>query len=469
MTRVSDGRKVKDNMKKLWRRILILSAMMILAMSVRAMADQTQYSAKTITFPNKNGNAGWSNQFTVYSDSNISVGINITGYGITSGIASQINSKLTYVLENVYTHRKYYLTAHISNYNPQTSYEETMRVPAGTYSFGVYYGGTYSFNLYFRVVGSGGINVPDDLEVQINTNEVVGISQQNSSGGVYYVTITSTSSSNPAIADVISKDNTTMPPTITIRGYNLGYTYITAYGSDGSTDQMRVHVVAKKTKPTLLDNDLNMGVGDSVTNTVIGAASRVTWSSSNPKVAKVNGVGAAYNASGKITAVGTGSCVIHAVTTKGGVKYDLACKVNVARSDPRFIIRMVKLFPGQKRVKISITNKSGSPMTVYSKNARLTDWPDYTPVRIMKLKKGNNVTIPNNRTKTLVYNINGPKISMDGKTQGDFGVRVYFKLDGRYYYARGTTDKHLGQYIWRRNFTNTELDTWLFSIPEWAV
>ena len=99
-------------MKRLWRRVLVLSAMLLLAMSVRALAAQTQYSAKTIKFPNQYG-GGWSNQFTVYSSTNIAVGINITN---AYAGAYEINTRLTYILENVNTHVQYKLFAP-SNYN----------------------------------------------------------------------------------------------------------------------------------------------------------------------------------------------------------------------------------------------------------------------------------------------------------------------------------------------------------------
>ena len=453
-------------MNKLLRRILILSAMLVLVMSIRSLADSTTYSQRTLTFPNNNGNAGWSNQFTVYSPTTIQVGIQMWPINGSAFNEYNVNTHLSYVLENVYTHVKFNLLG-MQVYNRNYTLETA--VPAGTYSLGVYYtyAGAYNFQLKFTVTGNGGINVPDELEVLSNPegdpakDEVVEIVQQNPNGSVYYVKIESTASSAPYHAEVISKNNSIMPPTITIRGYALGDAYITVYGSDGSIDRMLVHVVTKKTTPTLLDKNLTMGVGDVVYNRVLNTSGQqVTWSSSNTKVAKVNGTG-------KITAVSVGNCVISAKVA--GVKKPLECKVTVARSDPMFIIRMVRIFPKLKRVRVSITNRSGSPMTVLNKFARLTTWPDYTPIRQLSMRNANSVTIPDNRTKAVVFNIKGGAFNLGGKTQNDFGVRIYFKVDGRFFYARCTRDEHLGEYIWRQNFTNSNSDMWLFSYPPYAV
>ena len=444
-------------MKKLWRRVLLLSALFVLAMSVHALADNVQYSAKTVTFPNSYG-GGWSNQFTVYSNTNIAVGINIIQTGMALNEYS-INSNITYLLENVYTHQKYYLTDK-SYYS--RNYEVHMMIPAGTYSFGVYYSGPYAFNLYFRVTGSTGINVPDELDILLGASETVAITRQNAYG-TYSVYVSSAKSSSNAVARVTNINNSTTPSTITVTGVALGTATITITAGDGSTDTMAVRVVSEKTKPTLLDNALNMGVGDVVNNEVIGATQNVTWSSSNKKVATVNNLG---NGRAQIKAVGVGTATIHAKTQKNGVSYDLACKVTVGQTDPDFIIRMTNIYPLKKRVKISITNNSGAPMIVYSAGAQLLEWPGYSYLRTLKMKSGKKVTINNNKTKKITYTIKGAKIDMTGKTIGDFGVRIKFKIGGRVYFARCCADKHLGEYIQKENLGT---GNWLFSSSLYEV
>ena len=453
---VSDGRKVKK-MKKLWRRVLLLSALFVLAMSVHALADNVQYSAKTITFPNSYG-GGWSNQFTVYSNTNIAVGINILQTSMPLNEYS-INSNITYLLENVYTHQKYYLTDK-SYYS--RNYEVHMTVPAGTYSFGVYYSGSYAFNLYFRVTGSSGINVPDELEVLLGDSETVSVTRQNAYG-TYSVYVNSAKSSNKSVAQVTNINNSTTPSTITVTGVGLGDATVTIVAADGSTDTMIVHVVSSKTAPTLLDKVLNMGVGDVVNNEVINETQSVTWSSSNKKVATVTNLG---NGMAQIKAVGVGTATIHAKTQKAGTSYDLACKVTVGQTDPDFIIRMTNIYPLKKRVKISITNSSGAPMVVYSSGAQLLEWPGYGYLRTLKMKSGKKVTINNNKTKKITFNIKGTKLDMTGKTIADFGVRVKFKIGGRTYFARCCADKHLGQYILRENLAT---GNWQFSSSLYEV
>ena len=395
-------------MKRLWRRVLVLSAMLLLAMSVRVLAAQTQYSAKTIKFPNQYG-GGWSNQFTVYSSTNIAVGINITN---AYAGAYEINTRLTYILENVNTHVQYKLFAP-SNYN--YNYELQQTVPAGTYSFGVYCSGSYSFNLYFRVTGSAGINVPDELEVMVGTTEGIDVTEQNPYG-TYYINVKSCISSNKTVATV-SKDST-YPYRVNVYGKNQGYATITVYGVDGSTDVMSVHVVSTKTAPTLLDKTLHMGVGDIVENEVLGATAAVTWSSSNTKVARVN-------ADGQIRAVGVGTATIHAVTRKNSIKYDLACQVTVGPT-----------------------------------------WPEYTQLRTMKMKSGSKVVIKNNQSKKITFNIKGTRLDAT-YNKLNLGARVRFTLDGLTYFARCTTDEHLGEYILKANLANNA--NWLFSYSQYGV
>ena len=454
-------------MKKLWRRILILSVMLVMAMSVHAMAEQTQYAAKTISFSSKT-RAGWSSQFVVKSNTNITVAIQFYNKwsGLSSSVAAQINKRLTFVLENVRTHQQFYLTKHNStNYFPNTDYEENMTVPAGTYSLGVYYSGSYTFDLYFRIVGEGGIDVPDRIEIVKGTSETLEISQKNPDGSIYYVKIKSAYTDDDDIAEVTDVNNTKMPPEIVVRGDGLGQTLLTVKGADGSVDQMTVVVVKKKSSPTLTDYNLDLDAGDTKTIKVNNASGKVTWSTSNSKVATIKQKGTkGYKC--QIKAVGHGKATIKATTTKNGVTYTLACKVTVGRATPNFIIYMTKLIPAKKIVKIKISNKCGVPMYVYKKGL-LLDWPDYDEtIRNLTLQNGSTVKIPDGKGKTLTFKMSGSKLKLDGKTINDFGARIKIKIDRLKYYARCTHDKHLGEYI-RTNKLSTE--KWQFSYLAYGV
>lgn len=451
-------------MKTVWRRILILSAILVLAMSAHALADETQYSAKTVYFPNNNYNAGWSNQFTVYANTNISVGINFynTSSGISNYVAAQINKKLTYVLENVKTGKQYFLTKHIYDNNYQTSYEESMLVPAGTYSFGVYYKGSYTFALYFRITGSGGIDVPDKIEIVKGTSETIGISQKNSDGTVYYVPIKSAYVDDEDIAEVTKRDNSSMPPKLTIKGKAVGTTTLTVKGQNGTVDTMTVAVVKKKSSPTLKSYDVELNAGDTYKNKVNNKASgaKVTWTTNKPKVATVT-------SNGKIKGVSHGTATITATTVKNGQTYVLACQVTVNRADPEFIVQMKKIYPAKKKIKITITNKMGVPITVYKK-ATLLDWPDYDEtIRSLQLWGGRKtIKVAANKKKTFYFNIKGGKFSMGNRSITDLGVQFKVKIDGLKYYVRCTHDKHLGEFIRTKNLSTGK---WEFSYSAYGV
>ena len=163
---------------------------------------------------------------------------------------------------------------------------------------------------------------------------------------------------------------------------------------------------------------------------------------------------------------GVGTATIHAVTRKNSIKYDLACQVTVGQSDPEFIIRITNYLPKKKRVKIRITNQSGAPMTVYSKGAMLTTWPEYTQLRTMKMKSGSKVVIKNNQSKKITFNIKGTRLDAT-YNKLNLGARVRFTLDGLTYFARCTTDEHLGEYILKANLANNA--NWLFSYSQYGV
>lgn len=439
-------------MKRLWRRVLLLSVMFVLAMSVRSLAATTQYSAKTITFPNAYG-GGWSNQFTLSNKSNITIGINMyNNYTKNFGnLAYNINSKLSFVLENVYTGAKF--TPKIPNYYSVNYELKVQNVPAGTYSFGAYYTGSYAYNLYFRVVGSTGINVPDSFEILVGSTETIPVSQMNTSGSDMY--ITGTGSSNTSIAYVSSYNNSKSPSTITIYGNQKGSCTITVYGADGTSDSMKVKVVSKKTAPTLLYGSLSMTGGEKVYNEVLNTSSKVTWSSSKKTVAKVN-------SKGKITAVGYGTATITAKTTKNGTTYELACKVSVKRSAPLLYMKITSFKGSKKKVKISIKNKSGVDMTVLSSGAKLVDIDDETGqllnVKTLKLKGAKQYTIKNGKTKKLTFTMSSKATG----TKYDYYVRFRFKVDGKNYYGLVTSLEDTGLYILKSNLST---GNWLFACP----
>ncbi len=434
-------------MKKLCRRIFILTAMLMLVTGVNAFAATRQYSAKTIYFPNQYG-AGWSNQFTLSTWSNISVSISMNS---TSGASSYyLNEHLTYVFQNVYTKQQYTLTGkNIYAYN----YTMEVDVPAGTYSLGVYYSGVYNFNLYFSIYGSGGVKIPDTFELAVGESQDIYVYEENTQYGGY---IKQCSSSNDNVVMITNINNNVSPSKFTIQGMGTGVSVITVYGSDGSYDQMTVNVVAAGAKPTLLYTSLSLDGGDIVYNEVLSTSSNITvkWSSTNKNVAVVK-------KNGKIKAKGSGRCTIYASVTLNstGRTYKLSCAVTVARSDPYFKAYVSKVSGNKKKVIVKLTNMSGVNMQVYSSGAALFEDradADYK-IRKLKLKSGSTTTVKNNKTQKLTFIIKGDKVTNTGVA---YAVRIKFKLDGRTYYSMVYANPERTRYILKQDYAS---NNWLYS------
>lgn len=430
-------------MKKMGRRILLMTVLLIMVMSVHTLADYRLYSAKTITLPNKYG-GGWSNQFTLPVRSNVLIQVNITG----NNQSTYINNGLQYVLQNVSTGQKVYLGIPTADRNKLNYYLSAV-MNAGTYSFGVYYSGSQSFNLRFSVAGAGGINLPDSLEVMKGTTETVNVKRAD--GGTNYIKIKSVKSSQPGYATVTFSNSTT-PPSITVKGVATnGDTgsnppvIITVTGQDGSTDTMRVKVTQYVPAPTLNTKSYTLSAGDVVYNAVENAVSDIKWSSSNTKVAKVS-------QKGKIRAIGYGKCVIRAKTVSNHKTYDLACTIKVNRTSPNFRAWMVKYYPKKKVIKIKVKNLSMVPMVFYSKNGSILDVDTEKRARIARLRDGNSVTIPKKKTKAIYIKHKGAKLNPNDLEK--YIAKLYFKQDRRNYYAWIYRQADLGVYAWKKAVDN---------------
>lgn len=418
-------------MKKILRRVLLMTVILVLAISVHALADYRLYSARTVRFPNQYG-GGWSNQFTLSTRSNVSIQINISG----NNQSYYINKGMTYLLQNISTGQKVYLAIPTnSRYN--LNYTLSAVMGAGTYSFGVYYTGNQSFTLRFSVYGAGGINIPDNLEVMKGTTETVSVKPTD--GSTNYVRIRSARSDNPGYATV-TYNNSVTPPTVTVRGVAIGETTVTVTAQDGSSDTMHVRVTKFVPAPTLNYKSLTMNAGDKVYNAVENAVSSVTWSTSNANVAKVS-------QKGRIKAVGYGKCTIRARTVSNNKTYDLACTVKVNRTTPNFRASIVKYYSKKKLLKVEVENLSKVPMVIYSNKAELLNRETEKRVRKLKLKQGSSVTIPKGKEKTFYLKLK-KKLGVTDLTR--YYMKLYFRQDKRYYYAWITDDPDIAAYSWRK-------------------
>ena len=438
-------------MKKLWGRILFLSALIVMMLSVHAFADNTiQYCASTFTFKSRGSQS--STSFTVDARTNITVHVKI--YNNSSNLTpytQTINNNTNLVLRNTATGEVFYLTD--KNYNALEYDVHMTLLKAGTYTFVVENNQDYWFQMYFRVIGVPRIDVPDTLELKVGQSQKVSVTQFNLNGGYMWVDKwdVSANSENPNAATITNIDNTT------VYGREEGITLINVYGADGSVDQMKVTVTARETVPTLRFDRLTLSQGEIVYNDVLNSVAPVTWSTADPSVARVLNV----SNSGKITAVSYGSTRVTAQTVKGGVTYKLVCTVTVQRTEPEFIdfiISVNSLNKKKGRVKITITNLSDTNITVYSSGAKLLSYPAFQIVRSLKMANASVVTIPRGSTKKLTFNIKGAKLTTGNKY--DYAVRVKMAIDGRTYFARGVVDEEMGQYILKSNLAT---NNWLFS------
>ena len=405
-----------------------MTAMLMMVLSVHTFADAVLYSAKTVKFPSA---GGWSNQFTLSCQTQLSVSISITG----NNQSTYINNGLEFVIENVTTHAKTNLTVPAASRNA-LNYTLSAIVPAGTYSLGVYSHSTYSFNLRFSIYGTGGIDVPAVIEVMKGTKETFKVTSKDTSGKL--IKVKSSSSANKGIAT--SKVDTDKN-TVTIKGVAIGTTKVTVYGSNGSSDTVTVRVTKYVPTPVLNYKTLTMDAGKKIYNAVENATSSVTWSSSNPKVAKVG-------RKGRITAVGYGKCSIYATTASNGKIYRLACVVKVNRTQPLFRAKIVRYNPKRKTIRVRVENLSKVPMTISSRNGSVWDTETDQKAGTVVLQKGSYVTIGKGKSAKFNFKLKGRKLA---KTLDLYKVRFYFKQDRRNYYADIFTDMTKGVYCWKRD------------------
>lgn len=418
-------------MKKIWRRILLITAMLVLTLSVHAMADSRLICQKTIKIPNPYG-GGWSNQFTLPVRSKVLIGVNI----MYNNQSYTINSGLEYVLQNISTGKKTYVRVPAQS-RPNLNYTLSVVMDPGTYSLGVYYTGNQIFKLRFTLSVSGGINIADTLEVMKDTTETVTVKPSDSTKPIK---VKSVRSSAPGYATA-TYDNSTTPPRVTVKGVAIGNATITVVGEDGSSDTMYVKVTQYVPAPTLNYKSLTMSSGNRIYNAVENAGPTVTWSSSNSKVAKVS-------KTGRILAVGYGKCVIRAKTVSNGKTYDLACTVKVNRTAPEFKAKLVKYDPKKKTLKIRVKNLSNVPMVFYSKNGYVINAETGKNLRTAQLKSGSAVTVSKKKSKTIYVKI---KKKLTSTNIAGYGVKLYFKQDKRYYYASIFDTMAEGGYCWAKD------------------
>ncbi len=434
-------------MKKLLKRVLLLSAMLVMVMSIHALAATTYDQKSNYQFGYNSTskayvNSSWSNSyFTLPANSTISVAVTIDN--TYSGVdIYTLNNSMSYYLK-----QKNGATIGFSGVNKNSAtYTLTGTVATkGEYSFVAEYlnqGGVVpSFKLSYTLTADDGTNLPSELYVAQGTQLTIPVSDT--------YPVTNCSSSNNNICTVTA-DNTVMPSTITVYGSYHYQGSATVYVTvNGSTKSIIVYVGSTANAPKLYYDNLDLSVGDTSRNHVVNAVSTVTWSSSNTSVATVD-------ANGVIKAVAVGECNIFATTTYNGTKYKLACKVSVGKVTPEFSARVSKVKRAKRKVYLWVKNYSDEPMTIYRSGGRLLDIKTYATVRKLRLQDYSTYKLDPGKQKRFTFYIKGSKIPSG--TKYDFALRFKFKLGGRTYIARAYADSYLSEYILKSNLSK---DTWL--------
>ncbi len=417
-------------MKKVLRRVLLLSALLVMAMAFSASADSKTYQAKTMNFTSTN-RVSWTNSFSLTTQTQVYVDVSISNY---SGNVYYINNPLRIELVNVGTGNKY----HIPNagvgydYRYTTSYTLSMSLPSGTYYLMVSSNSALSFSMYCKVRGVASIDLPESVDIQVGKTKKIEVSDD--------TTITKVVVGKTSIVKLSSYSNKTTPRTITLKGVSNGSTTVTVYGKDGSVDTMTVNVAEA---PVLLYDELSMEAGETIYNAVQNiSGSTVTWYSTKKSVATVD-------SKGKITAVSGGTATIKAKFSYGGSSYTLKCSVEVAAEIPEFMTCITYVKGSKKTVKIYVKNLSSAPMTILKSGAKMIYMDDYTSGPKCRIKGNKNIVVKPNQTKTIVF-----KMLSSGYTGGqdDSYFQYKFKMNGDKYVCRAAEDAVDGVYVLNESF-----------------
>ena len=234
-------------------------------------------------------------------------------------------------------------------------------------------------------------------------------------------------SSNPSIADVDYDENY-----IYIEGYKQGNAVISGGLYNGRSFQINVQVKNPK-KPKLQYNKYTMYSGESFQNTVFGKNSKVSWTSSNKKIANVN-------KKGKVVAKKPGKCTI---TAKIG-KVKLKCAVTVKRQDPNFFAELYEYNTRNNYFTVRFKNNAKIPLII--KSGIKVENVDYkTFDRKVRLKK--TVTIKPGKYAYVKFYVRGRHTWPD---YSDYTLFYKFQFDG------GTYEGH----VWDEDSSYKEGKKW---------
>ncbi|MDO4870149.1 MAG: Ig-like domain-containing protein [Bacillota bacterium] len=294
--------------------------------------------------------------------------------------------------------------------------------PGSKYSIRVYnYNETtgYEVDYWYEKSSSGFTNNPD-LDFSYITNKAgypnfAGAYDANYDDGLAVVTDARTSDDSVLICQSTGDG-------VMFMGLKKGTATITVDFSNGDVAEKTINV--KNGPPELSDSFLYLHRGDKYQLSILYNSSKVKWTTSKKKVAKVS-------KKGLVTAVNPGKCTITAKVA--GKK--LKCKVEVYRYTPDFAAKVVGYDNVDKTISVLFVNNGETYMKVNSAKAKLKAKPDggKTVTRYLKLESGKTAMVGSGEAVTVNFKIKKGSFNWDPQ---DPEVTYYFKYDGKTYQAK---------------------------------
>ena len=220
--------------------------------------------------------------------------------------------------------------------------------------------------------------------------------------------------SDKTVAKIVTKDKNFAE----IAGVKAGECVITAKLKIGT--QYECAVTVTNPAPKISEKTLEIENASAKTLKILYTTKKVTWETSDKKIATVN-------AKGKATAKGVGECKITAKC--GGKKY--TCNVKVVKALPDFAATLVEYNKKDNYFVVKFKNYGTKPLTVVSKGAACMADKD-SQTRHLYLKGNKNVVIKPGKAKTLKLFVKGKKVT---SKIGKIGIMYYFRYGGEKYLA----------------------------------
>ena len=223
-----------------------------------------------------------------------------------------------------------------------------------------------------------------------------------------------------------------------------GATIITVRTDNGKSDdclvtvtQSAVSPTSVSVTPTSLSLEVNQTANLTATVYPSNATTSLTWSSSNTNVAKIS--------SGKVTAVGAGSCVITVKTSNGK---SATCNVTVAEP----VVNPTSVYVSPSSVSLEVNETANLTATVYPSNATTSLTWSTSNSSVAKVTNGKVTAVGAGTCKITVKTSNGKSASCNVTVKStNSGTTVGWS--GTYNVTSSVDRKHVSDYNFPSSFT----------------